>query len=631
MLSSAQSSQAQSNDQIVSDYVFLIDTSGSMNDGSPTLFEQVKKVASDFVEKLPHGSNLSIFTFDSTIEKLGSWQSINAASKDTIRQQIGALKANGNYTALWDAVCAGLDEMEAMNDPDNTHIQLLISYTDGKDNFSKTPASSCLEKYQLLQKNGYTYWIFNALAGVEVPAELLALQDILGINRSNNPSPIRIAQYQPLSLKLGNLLEKDKPVQQGCLVFWLSDPSIEGKVISFSEKPSANPDLPQGTAAQVCAGGTSCEREVKVSINRVCFDFELVNLNPSTLETEAEGEYSLSLPLSIASDDELGPIYLLPQNLDVLFKLQKQEEPTQQPTDTLEPTATATVQPSSTPEPTTTPISPMASIRCQGKPEIDLGSHKTGENGVIKAEQKCVLEFEEGEGYSPISVSIETEDHSLLPYLTLELAGKKGKSLLINPGDNSFSVLLIVPSDVVSELKGGTHRFSGELKFVSHGVDLVGDFKQGRSELPLRFEITKPKSKLPLYIAGGIIGLMIIIALISKAIKGSKPPVFNLVMRWSSPGGQKSQGLMNLVPSKITGNKYSIVIGSSPLAHYQVPDLPDTAFEIIGIKTKDSMEYFIQPKTNIQSFGKTTTEEFKLNAQEPFKVGETTISFLIGS
>ena len=181
---------------------------------------------------------------------------LTSISKESIVQSLSELRANGNYTAMWDAVCAGVSEMEAMNDDDNTHIQLLISYTDGEDNVSINSPGACLERYLLLQKNGYTYWIYNSLNNIAVPTELLELQENLGINRSTNPTPIRVAQFQPFILNMGNLMASPTSTAQGCLVFWLSDPSIAGMPITFNEPPTSDRELPIGTGAQVCASGT---------------------------------------------------------------------------------------------------------------------------------------------------------------------------------------------------------------------------------------------------------------------------------------------------------------------------------------------------------------------------------------
>jgi hypothetical protein len=624
---------AQTSDNIIYDYVFLIDVSGSMNSGSPSLFSQVKDVASNFVAQLPNGSNLSVFTFDGEVSSLGRWNSLTESTRQSIITKIRALSANGNYTALWDAICVGVDEMEKMNNSNDTHIQLLISYTDGKDNVSKNPSSACLNKYRLLQKNGYTYWIYNAIGGVDVPAELLALQDILGINRTNNPSPIRVAQFQPLVLTLGDLLKNS--TKQGCTVFWLSDPSIEGKELDFSQQPITVRSLPRGTAAQICASGTSCDRKTEVTTNKVCFDFELVNLDINTLSIQDFGEYNVTLPLNTLNDDELGPIYLLPQSINFHFELIQPETPTSTPTltKTAAPTITQEPTPTNTPEPTSTPSAAPASVRCQGKPIIDMGTIKINDDGAFTAIQTCEVAFSDKGIIMPLMVSIESENQEIISYLTLQADSQKGRVVKIDTTESELSLLLNIPADVVAGFKTGKHTFNGDLVFTGANIELLGDFKSGQNKLPLTFELSKPRSKVPYYIIGGIFVIISLISIINSTRKRNKPPQFNLIIRWTdySSNRQQSAGLMDIVPKRVESNKFSISIGSSHLADYQIANLPDQAFSILAYKLQDSMEYYIQPKASIVLNGVETNEPFKLVSQEPFSVGEITINFLIGS
>lgn len=621
---------AQTSDRIVYDYVFLIDTSISMNDGTPSLFSQVKEVATAFVEKLPNGSNLTIITFDTNITQLGHWESLTNTSRQAVIHEINNLEANGYYTALWDAVCAGVDEMARMKDSEDTHIQLMISYTDGKDNASKNPSNTCIGRYQLMQENDYTYWIYNAIGGIDIPSELLALGDALGINRSQVPSPIRVAQFQPLTLNLGNLLTSDESTQQGCTVFWLSDESIEGKEISFSEQPTFDRDLPSGTAPQICSSGTSCNRKVSVSTDRLCFDFELINLDENKLADRDYGEYEVTLPLTIINDDELGPVYLMPQKLGFKFELIKKEEPTPIPSDTPVPTATKTAVPTNTPVPTSIPIQPLASIRCQGKPEIDLGKLSVNEDDTISATQSCDISFENGPISDPIIVSIESNNIDLLPYLSLKANDQKGMSVAIDHTSKQLIVQLHIPSNAVDSFKGGKHQFEGNLVFASSSVGLLGDFKQGQNTIPLTVSFEKPKSKLPIYIAGGLLILLIVSRILKKVVENSKPPVFKLVMNWTSSINSGSRTMMDIKPKKTEKGKYAISVGSSPQSLSQVAGFPDQAFNIVRYKVENKIEYYIYPNTPIILNYMETNEPFKLVSKEPFSIGDITINFLIG-
>lgn len=639
ILSSSSLALAQGDQEIVYDYVFLIDTSGSMNDGTPPLFGQVVTVASDFINQLPNGSNLTIFTFDTTVKEFGQWKNHTSLTKDSIVQSLSELRANGNYTAMWDAVCAGVSEMEAMNDGNNTHIQLLISYTDGQDNISKNSPGACLDRYLLLQKNRYTYWIYNSLNNIAVPEELLELQENLGINRSNNPTPIRVAQFQPFLLNMGNLLASPAGPKQGCMVFWLSDPSIAGMPISFSEAPSSNRDLPLGTGAQVCASGTSCNHEVIASTANVCVDFDLVNLAPGNLNIADFGEYTLSLPLEIQNDDGLGQVYIMPNKLDIRFSLEEISTSTPVPTETKPPTSTNTSVPTdtpiptntSTPKPTSTPAMGTTSIRCQGKSEIDLGKLQINKDGSVSAKQDCQISITSEYPTQPLLVSIESDQVEILPFLTLQAGNITGKSVQVRPETNQVTVLLNLPPEEVEKLKGGTHRYNADLVVVTEDTTLIGDFKGGETTLPLEFQIVKPKSKLPLFIAVGVVALVALLGLIKGLAKRSTLPEFNLIMTVEDKNGKKDEPLMLLKPVRIDKGKYKISVGSSPSAGVNVFNLPQEAFDIIGMKSKDeSMEYYIEPRASMAQNGVPRQIQFKLSAGDELTIGATTIKFMIG-
>lgn len=638
LLLNSSMAKAQDVKKIVYDYVFLIDTSGSMNDGTPPLFDQVISVANNFINQLPNGSNLTIITFDTTIKELGRWQNLTSISKESIVQSLSELRANGNYTAMWDAVCAGVSEMEAMNNDENTHIQLLISYTDGKDNVSKNLPGACLERYLLLQKNGYTYWIYNSLNNIAIPTELLELQENLAINRSKNPTPIRVAQFQPFLLNMGNLLASQSPYVRGCLVFWLSDPSIAGMPITFNEPPTSDRDLPLGTGAQICASGTSCDHQANASTAQVCFDFSLVNLSYKQLASTDYGEYTLSLPLGIQSNDGLGQAYIMPNKLDIRFALEEINTATPIPTETKSPTATFTLEPTNTPSPTntlaptptSTPEMGTTNVLCQGKSEIDLGELEINEDGSVSARQDCMVEVNSSFPTQPMLVSIESEQVEILPFLSLVAGNSTGKSVQVSSETKQISVILNLSPEEVEKLKGGTHRFKADLVFSVADSALVGDFKNGETKLPLSFEIIKPKSKLPLLITVGMVVLIAFITLLKNMAKKSKPPMFKLIMEKRDESGFESISLMRNNPTRIEKNNYKISVGSSPSAEQFIAGLPEEAFEIIGIRVKDEMEYYILPKTAIIVDGFPRDKQFKLVVDETLAIGDTYIKFIIG-
>ena len=337
----------------------------------------------------------------------------------------------------------------------------------------------------------------------------------------------------------------------------------------------------------------------------------------------------MNLPLKIQANNDSDQVYIMPNNLNIRFSL-----------DEIEPTATVTsiATPTNTPEPTvtatatatSTPAMGTTNIRCQGKSKIDFGKLDINEDGSVTARQDCEMVVESE--YVPMAmlVNIESNDEEILPYLSLQAGNISGKSVQVPSETSSVSVLLNMPAEVVQELKGGTHKFEAKLVFVSEDTALVGDFKRGETNLPIEFQVVKPKSKLPYFIAGGLVALIVLIALIKGLAKKSAPPIVNLIMEKRDGNGFESVSFMNTKASRIEGNKFKVSVGSSLSNDMPVNGLPEEAFDIIAIKGKESMDYFIQPKTEIYVEGLLKENQFRLVEEDTLSIGASTIKFIIG-
>ncbi len=291
-----------------------------------------------------------------------------------------------------------------------------------------------------------------------------------------------------------------------------------------------------------------------------------INLSEKNLATTDFGEYTLSLPLEIQSDDNLGQVYLMPNKLDIRFILNEIITATPLPTETKSPTATYTPAPTNTPTPTNTlaptptitPEMGTTNVRCQGKSEIDLGELEINEDGSVSARQDCMVEVNSSFPTQPMLVSIESEQVEILPFLSLVAGNSTGKSVQVSSETKQISVILNLSPEEVEKLKGGTHRFKADLVFSVADSALVGDFKNGETNLPLSFEIIKPKSKLPLLITVGMVVLIAFITLLKNMAKKSKPPMFKLIMEKRDESGFESISLMRNNPTRIEKNNYKI-------------------------------------------------------------------------
>jgi hypothetical protein len=620
--------KAQSQTDVIYDYIILIDTSGSMNDGTPPLFGQVQKVAEDFVNVLQDGSNLIIYSFDTTISQVGSWNSITPSDKSLIVNTIGNMKANGQNTALWDAVCQGVNQLEDMGKTGGQHIQLLISYTDGKDNYSKNPSASCLAKYRELQNSGFTYWIYNAIGGSDVPPEVNDLKTIIGIVDSPNPMPIRVVHIQPTTLKLGNIFQTGKSdPNTSCLVFWSSDPNVYGRELSFGQPSPSGRALPEGTASQVCAKGTDCTRSLAISASEECFQFNLINYLPQNIISAETGSYILNLPLSISYDQPQDQVFLVPNSLKIVFSLDFPPTPT--PTYT----ATATPLPTSTPQPlpTATPLPPETIINCGGSKAINAGLIELDRKLVTTSLKfTCQLDWKKYTLPQSINVVLRFDEKAkdnkeLANFIWLSKNGELSKTLKLTETDPNFDVVINVPQDQWKNIGNGNQSFVGELFLQPVNTSLSGDINAEKLSIPVSFQLKKPISLLALaLIIGGILILLLLI-FIPKLISAGKPPSFQAVLSYENKGNPVRINLMNISTTKVDRNRSKIIVGQSATCNVKLPADPELGGEYFSLeaeKTEGKVEISIIPVETIKINELSVSTRRVLKSKDTIKIND---------
>lgn len=622
---------AQSDDVVVYDYVILIDTSGSMNDGTPPLFGEVQRVSQDFVRAIQEGSNLILYSFDTTFTRIGSWQKITSSDKDKIINTIGAMEAKGQNTALWDAVCDGLAQMEVMGKSGGQHIQLLISYTDGKDNYSRVDPQTCLNKYQEMQKDGYSYWIYNAIGGVGIPDEIYQLKDIIGIVDSDTPLPIRVVHVLPLQLNLGNLyLTGKSDPQNSCLVFWASSQDDYGKEILLSEPPSSDRTLPSGTTAMICGNDQNCQKSIEISTSKSCLNFELVNFNNENLSAENLGEYVLTLPLQIPYTEPADRIFLIPNKIKLSFSLDLP------PTPTPNPTATPTALPTAT----TTPMPPDTILKCAEGSVLDAGMITLDRNlPVTSKEFACTLEWKEYLLPQSIEAEIiydeDEKDNQLLgQYVELTSTGGSAQSVTLNEQDQQFSVLVQIPKTDWDRLGNGKKTFSGEIRLVTQNTNLIGDFENEESVIPIEFSIKKEKSILVYIIPAAIILLIGLSILIGKWKENSKPPKFDAILSYEINGVEVRKSLMDIKPVAVSKNHVKIVVGQGESCQIKLPANPNFGLEYFSLhaeKSKSGVEISIQPVEFVRVNMLPVTTSKVLKSRDIIETGDLKFSIFINN
>jgi len=134
---------------LVNDYIFLLDISGSMigeGDGKGNVvFPDLKTATKNFVQNtMPIGSHLHILTFGEKVFDVNEFNITSQESKNEIITYIDNLNAIGKRTDLYGTTQDALDIAAKISD---RPVMMLI-FTDGRDNVNRIPVCKVLSQYQ---------------------------------------------------------------------------------------------------------------------------------------------------------------------------------------------------------------------------------------------------------------------------------------------------------------------------------------------------------------------------------------------------------------------------------------------------------------------------------------------------
>ena len=124
------------------DILMLIDTSGSMEGDK---IDQARQAATQFMEKMSAKNRIGLMTFSDTPQmqdELGLAEDVKAQ----IDQHIAAMNVNGS-TALYDALIASIDKLQALETPEGEdRIRAIVLLSDGDDTASTASLNDVLAK-----------------------------------------------------------------------------------------------------------------------------------------------------------------------------------------------------------------------------------------------------------------------------------------------------------------------------------------------------------------------------------------------------------------------------------------------------------------------------------------------------
>ncbi len=170
---------SQQNTQI-SDYVFLLDTSGSMvglpdGSGNVVIFPEVKSTINAYLQKnIEPPANVFIYPYDAGVHDPKMFKIEKKSDVANIQDYITNLRAEGNETWIYRSLAKTIGEMKEFREkhPNEKHIVKIFLYTDGKDTERNGPHTmkSVMKDYSL-KRGEHDWWLYLCTLGSEFSDE----------------------------------------------------------------------------------------------------------------------------------------------------------------------------------------------------------------------------------------------------------------------------------------------------------------------------------------------------------------------------------------------------------------------------------------------------------------------------
>jgi hypothetical protein len=212
---SGQATPAQAESPPVFDYLFLVDTSGSMmglGEGTPAvILPQVKAAIVDTIGGLADGANVAILSFHQGVAAEKDFALDSTEVREAAIEYVNGLEANGTVTWVWDSLQTALKRVDALRTDGREHVQTILLFTDGLDNSSRgVSLADIVQQFGLLKSENENLWLKYVTLGVDLPEQdAQTIGATPGMEVIDNPrgelKPIYTVEVRPLVLDFGNM------------------------------------------------------------------------------------------------------------------------------------------------------------------------------------------------------------------------------------------------------------------------------------------------------------------------------------------------------------------------------------------------------------------------------------------
>jgi hypothetical protein len=306
--------EAQAQQQVPTDYVFIVDVSGSMvGKGGANIFPQVKEAIKSFISEIGPGSDIYIAPFEARVRAIKRFSIQSASDINDARSYVDGLIADGSSTAIYNSVNEVLSTVNSSRaPPGNDRTAVFFVYTDGNDNVSRDwTLGSFLENFNL--KRGKRDWLFYTELGLPrnpAKASTFSKFERMRYVQENKGDVHPIVQVETLLpiLNFGNL--KQHPSVERVERFAARGADAVKKPISITAEPDFPQLRSQGVLAQLSPRSFPPSDSVRL------------HLSLTNAEALSDGEYHGSVRL--VPNDPL--VLVVPSEIDVSFSYGAERE-----------------------------------------------------------------------------------------------------------------------------------------------------------------------------------------------------------------------------------------------------------------------------------------------------------------